>query len=131
VHVLIIDDNEEFRSSTQDLLLAAGYSVTVVGDGEAGVLAFQQGNYDLVICDLFMPRKDGLETVAELRQYCAKTPIISTTGYVDTLFGADKEINLSYLKAACEFGATHTLTKPFDPDFFLALVRNCLGIAAG
>jgi len=124
--VLIIDDNESFRDSTADLLEAAGHTVVAAQDGDAGLAEFRRGQFDLVVCDLFMPKKDGLETVSELRQHSATVPIISTSGYVDTMIGEGKTQAAGYLKVAKEFGATCTMTKPFDPDGFLLMVKACL-----
>jgi two-component system, chemotaxis family, chemotaxis protein CheY len=126
-HILIIDDNESFRASTRDLLEAVGYSVSTASDGADGVRQFQQATFDLVICDLFMPRKDGLETINDIRKLASGTPIIATSGYA----GLDPEKakgkqNVNYLRAAEEFGATHTLVKPFETEAFLALVRSCV-----
>jgi len=66
--------------------------------------------------------------VSELRQQSAAAPIISTSGYVDILIGEGKA-HTAYLNAAKEFGATCTLTKPFDPDGFLLMVQSCLAEA--
>jgi CheY-like chemotaxis protein len=125
--ILIIDDHESFRSSMQDLLEAAGHSVTTAADGVAGVEEFLKKPFDLVISDLFMPNKDGLETIGDILRIAPATPIISTTGYEVSPDGASGDtIAAQYLHAAREFGATHTLVKPFDPEKLLALVAECL-----
>jgi CheY-like chemotaxis protein len=124
--ILVIDDNESFRESVKDLLEAIGHVVGTAGDGEDGVRQFEQTPFDLIICDLFMPKKDGLETISEILRISPATPIISTTGHEASVTMSGEEINSNFLRAAREFGATHTLVKPFNPHEFLALVSQCL-----
>src|SRR5262249_889316 len=81
--ILIIDDHEPFRASVKDLLEASGYDVAVAVDGEDGIQQFQRQPFDLVLCDIFMPKKEGMETIRDLRQLSAGTPIISMTGRSD------------------------------------------------
>jgi len=129
-HILIIDDDESFRASTSDLLEAVGYAVATAKDGDDGIRQFTQTPFDLVICDLFMPTKDGLETINDILRIAPATPIISITGY-DLKSSADApELESSFLGAAQAFGAAHTLMKPFDPDEFLGIVRRCLEVMA-
>jgi len=124
--ILVIDDNEEFRASVKDLLEINAYDVVLAIDGEDGIQLFEQQGCDLVVCDVFMPRKDGLETIAEILKISPATPIISTTGYVASTSGREEALEVDYLNAAQKFGATHTLVKPFDPDAFIALIRRSL-----
>lgn len=125
--ILVIDDNEPFRASVRDLLETLGYAVSTASDGEDGVRQFEQAPFDLVVCDLFMPKKDGLETIGDILRKSPGTPIISTTGHEASVTVSGETLKSNYLHAAREFGATHTLVKPFDPDEFLDLVRLCLG----
>jgi DNA-binding response OmpR family regulator len=69
-----------------------------------------------------MPKKEGMETIRDLRQLSTGTPIISVTGRSDA-FEAD------FLRMTRELGATRAITKPFEVDDFLALVRRCLAVA--
>jgi DNA-binding response OmpR family regulator len=120
--ILIIDDYEPFRASVKDLLEANGYDVAVAVDGEDGIQQFRLHPFDLVLCDLFMPKKEGMETIRDLRLLSAGTPIISVTGLSDA-FETD------FLRMTRELGATRAITKPFDVEEFLALVRQCLAVA--
>jgi CheY-like chemotaxis protein len=124
--ILVVDDNEEFRASIKDLLETNGYEVVLAVDGEDGIRLFEQQGCDLVVCDVFMPKKDGLETITEILRISPATPVISTTGYVASTSGRQEDLDVNYLNAAQEFGATYTLVKPFDPDEFVALIRRCL-----
>jgi DNA-binding response OmpR family regulator len=120
--ILVIDDYEPFRASVKDLLEANGYDVAVAVDGEDGIRQFRQQPFDLVLCDIFMPKKEGMETIRDLRQLSTGTPIISVTGRSDA-FETD------FLRMTRELGATRAITKPFEVDDFLALVRRCLAVA--
>jgi len=120
--ILIIDDCEPFRTSVKDLLEASGYDVAVAVDGEDGIQQFQRQPFDLVLCDVFMPKKEGMETIRDLRQLSTGTPIISMTGRSDAL-------EADFLRMTRKLGATRALTKPFDVEEFLALVRRCLAVA--
>jgi DNA-binding response OmpR family regulator len=104
------------------LLEANGYDVAVEVDGEDGIQQFRLHPFDLVLCDVFMPKKEGMETIRDLRQLSTGTPIVSVTGRSDA-FEAD------FLRMTREFGATRAITKPFEIDDFLALVRRCLAVA--
>jgi CheY-like chemotaxis protein len=120
--ILIIDDYEPFRASVKDLLEANGYDVAVAVDGEDGIRQFRHHPFDLVLCDIFMPKKEGMETIRDLRQLSTDTPIISVTGRRDA-FETD------FLRMTRELGATRAITKPFEVDDFLGLVRRCLAVA--
>ena len=87
-----------------------------------GFRKFQQEPFDLVMCDVFMPQKEGLETIREIRQLSASVRIISMTGGG----GGDPD----FLRMARAFGATQTITKPFRKAEVLALVRQCLDSTA-
>src|SRR5215468_10496267 len=97
--ILIIDDYEPFRASVKDLLEATGYDVAVAVDGEDGIQQFQRQPFDLVLCDVFMPKKDGMETIRDLRKLSTGTPIISMTARRDA-FEAD------FLQMTSKLGAT-------------------------
>ena len=121
-HVLVIEDDELLRSTLKTMLESSGHVVTLAVDGQDGVQKFEREPFDLVLCDVFMPQKEGLETIREIRQLSAGVPIISMTGSGG---GADPD----FLRMARNFGATQTIAKPFKRGDLLALVRQCLGAA--
>jgi CheY-like chemotaxis protein len=127
--ILIIDDNDLVRDFLRSALQDAGYDVVVAGDGEQGLLRFAERAIDLVICDVLMPNKDGLETVREIRNITGTLPIITMNGGppVDQTVLDSGEID--YLRLALAFGATHAIAKPFRPAELLALVQVCLDAA--
>ncbi len=82
--ILVIDDDELIRGTVQVILASDGHESILAVDGEDGMRQFQRQQFDLVLCDVFMPHKEGLETVREIRQLSAGTPIISMTGSIPT-----------------------------------------------
>jgi CheY-like chemotaxis protein len=106
----------------------AGHRVSVAGNGVAGLEQVQQQDeVDLVICDLFMPTKDGFDTLRELRALRPDLPVIIMSGRFQSGPRAAAE-QVDYLHIASELGASGTLQKPFRlPD----LVDMVAGILAG
>jgi CheY-like chemotaxis protein len=79
--VLLVDDDPDVRCSLGDTLRNAGYEVVPVSNGDEAVRLWRElHGADLVILDLFMPEKDGLETIIELRHHSPGVPIIVMSG---------------------------------------------------
>ena len=117
--ILIIDDNTEVLGTYSRILEHAGYEVVVTTDGKKGIRTFREKPTDLVITDIIMPEKEGLETIMELRRDFPDVKIIAISG------GAFLEPK-DYLALAKQFGATCTLTKPIEQEELLETVRGCL-----
>jgi DNA-binding response OmpR family regulator len=115
--ILVVDDNEDLRSTIQALLRADGFDVAVAGNGQAALELHQSRPADVVITDLFMPDKDGIETIVELKKLSPQLKIVAISGWTSTQ-GSD------YLRVAREIGATVTLQKPFDPQELSRVVRQ-------
>ena len=79
--VLVIDDEQAFRESLRDILEAQGYGVVLAADGEAGLEQIRQGHFSLVLMDIRMPRKDGLQVLQELTGLSRIPPIIMVTAH--------------------------------------------------
>jgi DNA-binding response OmpR family regulator len=114
--ILVVDDNEDLCNTIQALLQADGYEVAVARDGDAALAQHQTHPADVVVTDLFMPDKDGIETILELRKISPATKIVAMSGWTSTQ-GSD------YLQVAREIGAAATLQKPFDPQELSRVVR--------
>jgi len=127
--ILVIDDDELVRRTVETMLRMGGHEVTLAVDGADGVERFQRQTFDLVIADIFMPNKEGFETLRELRQITEQLPIISMTGSFPGPHRGGELVNADYLRMAQVFGATRTISKPFSHRDLLALVDECL--AAG
>ena len=115
--ILVVDDNEDLRTTIQALLQADGFDVSVAADGEAALSQHRSRPADVVITDLFMPDKDGIETIIELKKLYPKIKIVAMSGWTSTQ-GSD------YLQVAREIGAAVTLQKPFDPLELSRVVRD-------
>ena len=77
--------------------------------------------FDLVLCDVFMPKEEGMNTIREIRRLSQSTPIISMTG--------GGELNGDYLRVTRELGAIRTIAKPFKVDFLLQTLNEVLHTA--
>ena len=117
--VLVIEDNSVVRRAMLRMLEEAGYDVLGAEDGEQGLAVFRSERPDLVITDLVMPVKDGMETIVEIRRERPETKIIAVSG------GA-RVGNTDILKIAKDLGADDIIPKPFDADDFIDRVRRCL-----
>lgn len=126
-HILVIKDDTDYRLMLKDALEGAGYEVLDAPNGEAGLRLFQQQPCVLVITDIFMPKKDGLETILELKQQFPTVKIIAISGGgLRSRYGEKDPWVNTILEAAKEFGANHILHKPIKLEHLLALVDELL-----
>src|SRR5262245_25789896 len=110
--ILVIDDTEEVRSYLRIVLERAGHNVVEAMDGNRGIQLFKQESADLVFCDLYMPEKEGLSTIRELRQEKPDIKIIAMSG-------GDPRTQVDFLPLAAKLGAVKTLSKPFGREEIL------------
>jgi DNA-binding NtrC family response regulator len=120
--ILVVDDNASVRRSLAALLTRAGHEVIQAANGSEAGRVWHEVKLDLVILDLFMPEKDGIETMVELRAFVPGIPIIVMSG------GACGS-QLDMLNAAELLGASLTIEKPFTLDEMLEAVRKALQAA--
>jgi CheY-like chemotaxis protein len=106
-HILIIDDEPDVRAMVKVVLRDAGHSVEEAANGAQGVECYRRRRPDLVFCDLCMPTKEGLETIAELVRVDEDVQICAISG-------APEILRKQALKLARKFGALHLLAKPFN-----------------
>jgi CheY-like chemotaxis protein len=116
---LVIDDDDLVRDTIVRILERKGYQVLVAGDGARGLQIFRSERPDLVITDIIMPEKEGLETIREIRDEWPDTKIIAISG------GA-RIGNMDFLDVAGKLGASEIIPKPFDPTDLVMLVSRCL-----
>ena len=121
--ILVIDDDRLLRGTVELILKSEGHRVASARDGHEGFQRFRSDRFDLVACDIFMPNREGLETIRKIRDVSTALPIIALTGGDDP--GADRHV----LRAADELGATESLAKPFRRQELPELVRPCLRAA--
>jgi len=122
-HILLIDDDRLLCGTVEMILRSQGHEVASAGGGREGIARFRSGRFDLVACDIFMPNREGLETVKEIRSLSASLPIIAFMGGDDHAGSAsDGDV----LRVARELRGTEMLAKPFRSRELLALVQRCL-----
>jgi DNA-binding response OmpR family regulator len=117
--VLVIDDNPDMRRTMQLLLESEGFAVSVAADGEEALRLQRRLPAAVVITDIFMPGKEGIETIFELRKEFPQTKIIVMSGGLRAQ-GAD------YFSVARELGAVKAFKKPFAPNELIDAVRELI-----
>jgi two-component system, chemotaxis family, chemotaxis protein CheY len=117
--ILVIEDDTIVRMTVARLLEDAGYQVLCAVDGRQGMALFRSEQPDLVITDIIMPEQEGIQTITEMSKARPDAKIIAMSG-------GGRIGNIDFLKIAQALGAMDVVPKPFDPDFLLAVVENCL-----
>jgi DNA-binding response OmpR family regulator len=118
--ILVIDDEEAIRSLVNRGLSNAGHEVVEASDGVEGTRLFEESHFDLVITDLIMPEKEGIETILDLRERYPEVKILVISGGLS--FGGravDREGPLTDAKA---LGADACMAKPFGMQALVEMV---------
>jgi two-component system, chemotaxis family, chemotaxis protein CheY len=105
--VLLVDDEAQIRSIVRMLLDRMGHEVQEATNGREAVQTFREKHFDVVILDIFMPEKDGLECIGELRKLDKNVKIVAVSG------GGSRGM-MDPLRVASQMGADAVLLKPFD-----------------
>ena len=119
--IMVIDDDIQVRTFVRKVLEGEGYEVREAGNGAEGVKAFRQRPADLILCDIFMPEKEGLQTIRELQDEFGKVKIVAMSG------GNHQCRQVDFLPLARKCGAVSVLHKPLAPKSLLGAVREVLG----
>lgn len=119
-NILLIDDDDSFRASLRMALEHFGHQVTEARDGEEGLALYRDTGADLVITDILMPEKDGMEVLLALRKQQSTAKILAISG--GGRFAAAK----NYLRTAKALGAAKILAKPFTTDSLQAAIDELL-----
>ena len=114
MQILLVEDNERLSDAMAEIMRGQSYVVDCVFDGEDGIFYAKQHNYDIIVLDVMLPKKDGFEVLSELRDSNITTPILMLTAR-DAV--ADKVKGL-------DAGADDYMTKPFVPAELLARIRS-------
>jgi len=115
--VIVIDDNEQLRNMLKVTLTRAGYDIRLAENGRVGLSLQRSHPADVVITDILMPEKEGLETIIQLRKEFPKLKIIAISG------GGQLDPE-GYLSMATRLGADFTFIKPIDNDELLAAIET-------
>lgn len=114
--ILVMDDDPYVRALVRFVLEREGHEVFDAPDGATGLRCFREVGADLVLCDIFMPEKDGLETILALRKESSRVKIVAVSGQLRGM--------VDYGKTALRFGADATIDKPFTANALLKAVRQ-------
>jgi len=113
--ILIIDDSSEVRAIMREALALDGYQVIEAADGREGVRLFRENRPDLVLLDMIMPEKDGIETLNEILAINPAGNVFAFSG------GRDSPVNT---RVAVLLGAKRGFSKPFSVDDLLVAVHQ-------
>ena len=118
--ILIIDDEPDILLMLKRMLENAGYEIELASNGIEGLKLFAESPSELVITDIIMPEKEGLETIREMKQLQSDLKIIAMSG-------GGKISAENYLETAKIFGASIVLEKPFSQLQIVSAVKELLG----
>lgn len=118
-HIMIVEDDPAVRELLRKILERAGHDVLDAANGKEALSLFKANPAELIITNILMPEKEGLETIQELRREDPDIKIIAISGG-GQIGPAD------YLEIARRFGATRTFSKPFDRKALLKAVDELL-----
>ncbi|OQP68521.1 sigma-54-dependent transcriptional regulator [Niastella populi] len=115
-NILIIDDEKAIRKTLSEILSYEGYKIEEAGDGEEGLKKFKEKAYDVVLCDIKMPKLDGIEFLDKAREANPDVPVIMISGHgtIETAVEAVKK------------GAYDYISKPPDLNRLLITIRNAM-----
>ena len=115
-NILIIDDERAIRKTLSEILSYEGYKIDEAGDGEEGLKRFREKVYDVVLCDIKMPKLDGIEFLEKAREANPDVPVIMISGHgtIETAVEAVKK------------GAYDYISKPPDLNRLLITIRNAM-----
>jgi DNA-binding response OmpR family regulator len=119
-HIIVIDDESDLRDIIQEALRSEGYEVSVAADGAQGIALQRKQPASLLITDIFMPNKEGIETIRDFHAEFPDVPIIAMSG------GGRLKRRGNTLFAAKEVGAATILRKPFEMGDLLRSVAAAL-----
>ena len=115
-NILIVDDERSIRKTLNEILSYEGFKIDEAGDGEEGLKLFADKAYDVVLCDIKMPKTDGLEFLVKASEINADVPVIMISGHgtIETAVDAVKK------------GAYDYVSKPPDLNRLLITIRNAI-----
>lgn len=114
--ILIIDDEKAIRKTLTEILSFEGYKIEEAADGEEGLKKFKDKSFDLVLCDIKMPKLDGIEFLQKAGEFNPDVPIIMISGHG----------NIETAVEAVKKGAFDYISKPPDLNRLLITIRNAM-----
>jgi YesN/AraC family two-component response regulator len=123
-NILLVEDEPLVSETLASAMKSKGHTVVTAGNGVEGLKRFAEKPFDLVVTDIIMPDKEGIEMILEMRRHQPDAKIIAISG-------GGRTGNVEFLKMAGSLGAMATLKKPIRLAEFLAVLNDCLGRASG
>jgi len=118
--ILVIDDDRAIRLTLEVILQSGGHEVVCASDGDEGIAAVASATPQLIITDIIMPNKEGLEMIMQIRARDTRTPILAMSG-------GGRVGTADFLKMALKVGANEILLKPFERHELNTAVARLLG----
>ncbi len=117
--ILVVDDDDLIRDLIYEILEPQGYQIFLAENGNRALEILDKEEIDLIITDIIMPDKEGIETILDIKKRLPHAKIIAMSG------GGQLEAN-SYLSMAKRLGVNATLSKPFNPTKLLSMIQEIL-----
>ena len=114
--ILFVDDDPELRSIVRDQLISLGYDIDEAEDGIVAMGKIQSHSYDLLLLDITMPGKSGLEVLKFVKEHSPECRVIMLTGVV----------GLSVAIESLKLGADDYITKPYKMDYLMNSIKKVL-----
>jgi len=130
VRILVVDDELDLLLALSGTLRRAGYAVRTAHSAERGLTLLEHEAADVVITDVIMPRKSGIDVIGKVRELYPATRVIAMSGggnFGLSGYRAEAITTSAYLLASERAGAHAVLAKPFEASEILAVVRQVLG----
>jgi CheY-like chemotaxis protein len=122
-HILVVDDDPMVCMAIEVYLERHNFQVTIADGGEAGLRALEDGKFDLMIVDIFMPHMRGFESIRIFHERAPTVPLIAMSGYAFANLNSPAP---DFLRMTLELGASRCLRKPFTPVALLTVINECL-----
>jgi CheY-like chemotaxis protein len=124
--ILVVDDDPHFCLAIRAWLKRYGFRVSIADGGINGLAALDNGTFDLMIVDVFMPNMRGFESIRRFHERAPTVPLIAISG---SAFPASDPPSPDFSRVAAGLGATRCLRKPFKPTTLLGVMDECLSEA--
>jgi CheY-like chemotaxis protein len=124
--ILMVDDDLHTRLAIRIWLKQCGFRVAITDGGDSGLAALNDGTFDLMIVDVFMPNMRGFESIRVFHSRAPTVPLIAMSGYAFANLDSPAP---DFLRMALELGAARCLRKPFTPGALLTVINECLAEA--
>ncbi len=115
--ILYVDDDSALREIVKDQLSSSGFAVDEAEDGAAAIRKLEGGNFDLMLLDINMPNKSGIDVLKFIKEKSLTCKVIMLTG----------RVGFSVATESLKLGADDYITKPFNMDYLLFSIKRVLG----